>query len=534
MRGLAKVVRFCFGLQAISAIGDMVLLFVPVVLLNTHATRHGIDAADFVFPMMLRALYALAFDIVPAIAWLTLKEGDRSARAWSLTASCLNLIPIPALDHFRSVTLFSSMLHLPLWVFGTVVGVAGLVVFSRKQEETADARPIKPQRVSGDGTSRYKDHIAGILGVACLVLSFHWWTRWSVAHQLHEPGFVASLVQLQLAISISTLGHEMGHLIAGLVSDMSLRSFQVGPLQWAIRNGRWKFDFQLSRLSGGAVGMVPIHLKNIRGREAFMILGGPVASLLMGTTSGVAALVAKGHAWEPLWAFLSMTSVVSSVGFIVNLIPQKPEAQYSDGAQIFQLVTNSPWAQVHLAFAMVASSLVTSTRPRDFDVALINRAGDFIAQNERGMLLRLFACMHHIDAGEIEEAIANLEKAEGLWDQAVVKRPGGICAEFVFFCAVYKRDAAAAELWWQRLETQRKIEFDADYWKARGSIMWLRNQPAEAFHAWERGNALAAGLPSAGAYEFTRSCFERLRSVLDTPVPRKLAAVVEEPELAHV
>jgi hypothetical protein len=304
-----------------------------------------------------------------------------------------------------------------------------------------------------------------------------------------------------------------------------------------IRNGRWKFDFQLNCLSGGAVGMVPIHLKNIRGREAFMILGGPIASLVMGTISGVAALGAKGQAWEPLWAFLSMTAVVSSVAFIVNLIPQKPEAQYSDGAQIYQLVTNSPWAQVHLAFAMVASSLVTSLRPRDFDVALINRAADFMAQNERGMLLRLFACMHHIDAGRLPEAIVSLEKAEGLWDQAAVKRPAGICGEFVFFCAVFKRDAAAAELWWQRLQTQRKIEFDADYWKARASIMWLRNQPAEAYHAWERGNALAAGLPSAGAYEFTRSCFVRLRSVLDTAAPQKLApapvAVADEPELVH-
>ena len=56
-------------------------------------------------------------------------------------------------------------------------------------------------------------------------------------------------------------------------------------------------------------------------------------------------------------------------------------------------------------------------------------------------------------------------------------------------------------------------------------------------HAWERGNALAAGLPNAGAYEFTRSCFVCLRSVLDTAAPQKLApapvAVADEPELVH-
>jgi hypothetical protein len=485
--------------------------------------------------MMLAALGALALDLVPAIAWWTLKKGKRSGRAWALAASFIDLIAIPATGHARSFRLFSRALHLPLWGVGAVLGAAGLVAFSRKQaaDEVADARQPKPLRVSGDGTSGHKDRLASAVAVAILVLSYYWWVHWSAAQHLHRQGFFTGLVELQIAILVSTLGHELGHLAAGWLSDMSLRSFQVGPLQWAIRNGRWKFDLQLNRLSGGAVGMVPIHLKNIRGREAFMMLGGPIASLLMGTMSGVAALSAKGRAWEPLWAFLSMTAVVSSVGFIVNLIPHKPEAQYSDGAQIYQVVTNGPWAQVHLVFAMVASSLVTSLRPRDYDIALINRAADFIAQSERGMLLRLFACMHHIDAGQIPEAIVNLEKAEGLWDQTTVKRPAGICAAFVFFCAVYKRDAAAAELWWQRLETQAKLDFDADYWKARASIMWLRNQPAEAFHAWEHGNALAAGLPDAGAYEFTRSCFARLRSALDTAAPKTAAPVAVELEPVH-
>jgi hypothetical protein len=530
---LSKFVRFCFGLQVICLVGDLAALLIPLVFLSRGATWNP----ELLQSMLLAALGALVLDLAPAIAWWTLKKGKASGRAWALAASFINLIPTPtpAIGHPRSLWIFSRMLHLPLWGVGALVGAAGLVAFSRRQgaDEVADARQPKPSRVSGDGTSGHKDRIASAVAFAVLVLSYYWWAHWGAAQHLPLHGLLMGFVELQIAILVSTFGHELGHLVAGWLSDMRLRSFQVGPLLWAIRNGRWKFDFRLNRLSGGAVGMVPMHLKNIRGRQAFMILGGPIASLLVGTISGVAALSAKGHAWEPLWVVLSMTAVVSSVGFMVNLIPQKPDAHYSDGAQIYQVVTNGAWAQVHLAFAMVASSLVTSLRPRDFDIALIHRAGGFIAQNERGMLLRVFACMHHIDAGQIPEAIVSLEKAEALWDQAAVKRPAGICSEFVFFCAVYKRDAAAAELWWQRLETQSKIDFDADYWKARASIMWLRNQPAEAFHAWERGNALAAKLPASGAYEFTRSCFERLRSVLDAPAPRKLAPSVVEPEPVH-
>jgi hypothetical protein len=532
MRGLAKVVRFCFGLQALALVGDVAALIIPLVFLSRRATSGRLHAD--VGPVILAALGGLAVDLFPAIAWWTLKQGKQSGRAWAVTASFIDLIAIPATGHARSFRLFSKALHLPLWGVSALVGVAGLVAFSRKQvaDEVADAHQPKPLRVSGDGTSGYKDRIASAVGIAILLLSYYWWMHWGAAQHLRRHGLLMGLVELQIAILVSTLGHELGHLVAGWLSDMSLRSFQVGPLQWAIRNGHWKFDFQLGRLSGGAVGMVPIHLKNMRGRKAFMILGGPIASLLMGAITGVAALSARGHAWEPLWAVLSMTAVISSVGFIVNLIPQKPDAQYSDGAQIYQVVTNGPWAQVHLAFAMATSSLVTSTRPRDFDVALINRAGDFIKQGSRALLLRLLACKHYIDAGDLSEALVHLEKAEGLWAGAQLKEIADICAAFVFYCAVYRRDATAAELWWRRLETQAKVDFDADYWKARASIMWLRNQPAEAFHAWERGNALAAKLPDVGAYEFTRSCFERLRSVLDTAAPRT-AAVVAEPEPVH-
>ena len=367
----------------------------------------------------------------------------------------------------------------------------------------------------GDGIDRYKDRFAATVGLICLVLSYHWWRLWSEYKDLPAPGLLADLFLLQAAILAGTLIHELGHLIAGWIVDMKLRSFQAGPVIGVIRNGRWKFKVDLKQFSAGAVGMAPLHLENLRGREAFMILGGPIASLVTGMATGVAALCANGQIWEPMWAFLSMLSVVSLVAGVVNLIPQTPDALYSDGAQIYALIKNEPWAQLHLAFSKVASSLVTAARPRDYDIGLIERAGQF-GPSGRTILLRLFACMHYIDAGRMSEAGTALEMAERAWDQAAVKRPASVCAEFVFFCAVDQRDAAAAERWWQRLENQQNIELDAEYWRARAAIMWLRNRPTEASHAWECGNALAQALPQVGAYEFTRSCFERLREALDT------------------
>jgi hypothetical protein len=143
------------------------------------------------------------------------------------------------------------------------------------------------------------------------------------------------------------------------------------------------------------------------------------------------------------------------------------------------------------------------------------------------LLLRLFACIHYMDAEQIPQAIASMEEAELLYEQCRFDKPQDMCAEFVFVNAFHKRDLAAAEEWWKRIEALPKVDRDADYWRARASVLWLRGERVEACEAWERGNALAQKLPGVGTYDFTRSCFAKLRDALDAPVfaPPPLEAV---------
>jgi hypothetical protein len=320
-----------------------------------------------------------------------------------------------------------------------------------------------------------------------------------------------------MAVLICIAVHEFGHVLAGWASHMKLRSLEIGPLRWAHKRGKWKF--KLVARMGGVTGMAPTRLTNVRGRSAFFTFGGPVASLVLAGLGCIATLTAKGHWWEDGWTLLSIIATIASVDFIVNLIPQKPETNYSDGARIYQLVTNGPWAQVEQAFSMVASTLVTPRRPRDFDVDVIQEAGTFLAQGDRGMLLRLYKCMHYLDSGQVPEAIASLEEAERLFEGKAVQSPGGICAVFVYVNAIFKRDRAAAELWWQRLQALRNIDFDAEYWQARAGLLWQQGQIEEAREACERGYAVALELPAGGAYDYTRSGFDAVRNALNEPSP---------------
>jgi hypothetical protein len=523
MGQLGKLVRFCFGLEALSLIAGIPIFFIAAVKLSLKLGWRQASPSLFLFTEFL-AFGMLVLQIVPAVAWWTLKKGNRHARTWALAASIVNLLPLPAVE--RSWMIFSGLRHLPAELISALIGAAGLIAFSRLQgvSEVADVSKPKPQRLPGDGTSKTTERLAGVVAVVWLFLCLHWWRVWARGQDLRESDFVAWVVQFQLAILICIAVHELGHVLAGWASDMKLRSFQVGPLRWSHRRGKWKF--KLVAGMGGVTGMAPTRLTNVRGRSAFFTFGGPVASLVLAGVSCIATLTAKGHFWQGAWTLFSLIAMVASADFVINLIPQKPEANYSDGARIYQLVTNGAWAHVEHAFSMVASTLVTSRRPRDFDLDVIRAAGSFLAQGDRGMLLRLYSCMHYVDTGRVTEAVASLQEAEALYEGVAVQRPAGICASFVFLNAIFKRDRAAAELWWQRLQAQRDIDFDAEYWRARASILWLQGQTGEAYQAYERGYALALELPAAGAYDYTRSGFDALRNALNEqpPVAEQLVA----------
>ncbi len=511
MQPLRRVVQFFLGLQAIGLVGTLSLAAGSIIALQRR--EDGDDVSSY-WLMIASSFIVLLLNTIPAIAWWKLKRDRPTARRWVLASSVLNLVVLAAgIDTLARVGPTTSW---PISAICGAIGLIGLIAFWSKEDTT----PL-PQsaRLPGDGTSSLKDYTSQIVGFAMLSVSFQFWNRWSETQGLQSPGFVAGLLLLQLAVLLNTFLHEMGHFIAGFASGMILRRFQVGPAVFAVRNGRWTVHFQMSQFYGGAVAMVTPTLKNLRSREAFMILGGPVASLVTGAVATAGALSAKGHPWEPCWAMLSLTATLGWSGFVTNLIPLKQAARYSDGAQLYQIVTGGEWAEFRIAFAMVASSLVTPIRPRDFDAGVLKRAAGFVSHGERGLLLRLFLCQHYLDVNQISEALASLEAAEALYEQSTFDKPEDICAEFVFVNAFHKRDLAAAERWWQRIESLHRIEADADFWRARTSLLWLRGERKEAREAWARGHELAQRLPAYGVYESTRLCFAQLYNALEQRMP---------------
>ncbi|WP_263367720.1 M50 family metallopeptidase [Edaphobacter bradus] len=410
-------------------------------------------------------------------------------------------------------------------VLQLTLGVAGLVVFSPRNltARLAQKTPVLPP-IPGDGTNALLDKMIWIFGLAGYLAAAKWWVRWAHSEGLARSYRPGSYLELLLALLVVTLVHELGHTIVGKALGMKLRGFVVGPFDWHIREGKWEFRFLPAKIFAldGATGVVPTTLEHFRSHQLCMIAAGPAASLIGGLLALGAALTAPGNSWEPAWHFLARIATLSLLASILNLIPFRAKNSYSDGAQIYQLLSKGPWGDYHRALSIVASTLVTPLRPRDYDIEAIQRAAACIAQGQRGLLLRLHASSYYLDRGQITEATQSLAEAEAIYRDSAQNISAELHTAFVFRTAFLRRDAAAARLWWQRMEAKNPTRFNVDYWLARSALCWVEHHLDEAQEAWHKAFALAQQLPKAGAYEYDRYRATLLWRALDQSLSARL------------
>lgn len=485
---IARWVRYWFGLQPLFLASSLVFMG-----FKTWAERPELWRG-FVLIFCIESAMAAVF----LTAWYRLRQGKPSARRWAIAASVLSL-PVPGI--------------------GTIAGILGLIAFTRGDTvvQMGAQAPPEPPRLPGDGTSKLLDQLGMGGQIVVLLVANHFWSQWAHVHGLRGgEGFLSWLIEFEIALHGSILLHELGHVYGGWAFYMKLRHFVIGPFEWTVRGGKWEFSYSSAGLWGrGLTALVPTRLSDLRAQRIFTTIGGPFGSLFAGILGLLGALTAKGHPWESWWGCFSMLATLGFSAFVLNLVPMRPQGQYSDGAHLYQLLSRGPWADVHMAFSMVGATLVTPLRARDFDIALLDRGAAFLQHGKEGMLLRLFKYLHHVDSGRIHEGIAAAADAEALYPELAKTLDADLHTDFIFVNALFRRDLEAARLWWQRMEAKGITRFKVDYWKARTALLWLEGRAVEAEEAWEKGYAMTRHLPSAGAYEFDRWCFQKLREALD-------------------
>ncbi len=529
MSKLRKFLSGCFGFFSISFLLAAITT-VPLASriagspfpLRPHAVSPSaqsgllwLSKCIFVLPLIQGYLFAMA--------WWTTRRGKASARAWALAASLLvTLQGIPLLVFALYTARVFPLERLPesiviLDALMTALGILGIVAFAQRDSTAVPTAPIRQPRIAGDGTSAVMDLFAWILAIAGYFLLEGLWMRWWQSRDLPLAHGATFWIFFLLAFLVNTVTHELGHAAVGVALGMKLRAFIVGPLQLRVLDGRWKLQFVPSKLfsAGGAAALVPSDPDEPQWRQISMIAGGPVASLLTGLIAAALVLTAEGTPYEHDWQFFALLSIFGLVSFVVNLLPVRPDALYSDGARIYQLLSGGPWADLWRAFSIAGATTVTPLRPRDYDIAAIRRASVVFRQGQHAMVLRLFATSYFLDRGEWDQARASFAEAESMYPDVASHVSADLLTAFVFDTAFLRRDPAAARQWWQRMEAKKPTHLGFDYWLAKSALLWAENRPDEAHDAWAKANDLAQKLPSAGTYQFDRYRCSELKRVLD-------------------
>jgi Zn-dependent protease len=506
--------RWFFAVQAI----PFLLMAVFSLLKPRHAT-HAVSLRSHIVACAVSLVLSLPF----VMAWWTTRKPSAKRNVWAIVASLFylaeGLLLLIALHKFPA---YANGLSPRDGLYPVIIGVAGVILFSLRDAVSAsEVAVVKHAPIAGDRTHplvyRAFTALSVVLQIACMVLCSHW----AQSHGLLNRGRIPWFILVTVAVLATAVLHECGHALIAWGFHMKLLGFNAGPMQWQKRDGRWKFKFVPAGFInlGGAVRVVPTDAKQPRVHDLWTIAAGPLSNIFFGSIALYLLLNANWPYYEQTWRLVAYTASFCYIAGITNLLPFMTEdGSYSDGARILQILTHSPLEEYHRTMNSLASMLVTERRYRDLDIDAIQRAANQYPQERRGLFLQLCASNYYLDTGRISDARAALGTAEAIYNDNSIDLPGPLHTPFVIGHAYLNHNAAAARIWWERMEAKKFERNNVDYWLAQTALYWIEGRMKEAEEVWRKADAEAQKLPRfGGAYEFDRMRCALLRKELDHP-----------------
>lgn len=482
MRSLRSVLQLTLAVEAVGLLSASFLMLTRAQRVASFSASYHLGEHSVV----IVAAFIIFWALVTAVAALRIGRGDRFGR-WSL--------------------LSASIFNVPVFPVGTVLGAAGIFYFVRNPgPDPMLARRHRP--ITGDGTSQWSGVIFVIAQLAWGIFIVSGIGRWTAAHGM-RPIHSSALFWCTLALAVygSTFFHELGHFALGDVVRFRLFGFGVGPLNWSYASGRWSLQLRSDRLFGGHTIMIPTSPKHIRERAMVLTAGGPLASALFGAIGTICLVYIPGPSWPAALGRIAALATGFAIGdFIFNLLPMASEAQYSDGAKLWQLYRRGPWCDFHCAHHYMGLSQTTRLRPRDWPTDMVERAADFAAQlpEPTGSFARTYT--HFLDRGEWELALSWLEKAH-LSALPGSKLSHALVIDRAFIEAFHHRDRPEAERWFEQAPAN---EDSTDYWRALAALQAAQGDLDAANATWTKASELASTRPATGIYDMSR---DQLRMV---------------------
>ena len=183
--------------------------------------------------------------------------------------------------------------------------------------------------------------------------------QWAPATFLWWP--LQAILAIMLAIAI----HEGAHSLVGVLAGFRFNSLRIGRVQFD-RPFRISLYRGRGTGSGGWASLFPVKQDHLIARTVVMLLAGPCSNLL-----SVAALwLASG----PRGSFSALFFLWSLVLGLINLIPFRSRAVFSDGGRILMLLQSRARGERWLSILKLVEELRTGVPFEDLSPAFVAKA----------------------------------------------------------------------------------------------------------------------------------------------------------------
>ncbi len=251
--------------------------------------------------------------------------------------------------------------------------------------------------------------------------------------------------------------HEWGHVLGGKMAGFRFYLFIVGPLRIAKPASRLEFSLNKDlSLYGGIAACIPQgNTTNIRGGMMRMILGGPIASVilgivLLGTAFLLRASLPTLEYWGSWLVYLyALTGAISLLLALITGIPMSGNGFFSDGARVRMLLRNDAVAERYAASSALAGMALSNKPMREIPEELVKKSLSVADGTIDDISAHITAYYRYLDCASYDQAAEHLDYAITYKDKYPSAFQPMLTIEAAFFHAFYHNNPEQAEQWLQ-------------------------------------------------------------------------------------
>lgn len=302
-----------------------------------------------------------------------------------------------------------------------------------------------------------------------------------------------------LALLVTILIHELGHLCAARAVGFRLQTIRVGPLSLVKSINGLKITVQRRSSFDGSTAIRIQHLRRLHQKFALFSAAGPFANFLSGLCAWLFLAAPLGASHNTIRQSLQLVVALSILIGAANLIPyQRANGMYSDGARLLALVNSRVKTRRLLCILALDMQINSGVRPRHLKQTWIAHSCAIADRSRDALQAFWIAYLAENDRENTEHAAQNLEKCLERFGSASLEFQNQLLIQAAVFQAWFRNNEEKAKCWSQRSQAYAAAS-PLMRLRLQICIHWAGRRYDEAAAAWERGRVQIETFPASSA-----------------------------------